>query len=433
MSSPNRTKVLIGSGVLAIVLIAAIAYWPPTFRSEEASGAIGAVKKHHAPQITQKDVILGDEQTRSEQNVLYRDFLTDAAKLQGISASLAAAASRETAASISKNVEEFASELQSRYASRMTAALNAIQLQAKQANNTALQSEAEQMASRLSSSQVSLAAMQQFNKQFANLAAMQSKAAHRISLQDADRELERAFSAMDSKNEVAAQALQIVQLDLNSQTLLSRMSNADEAQYFSKIVMESKALRNVEDQLASQKTASKLSDEAMELVNAAADLESAALRNVQANMSAQIETASALAAMDARLAAKAQSRQSGAMFSRELSNIREAFASRDSEFRARAASVIQAELASMQEYAASRMQYAKLASGERLQASALASTQLQSRQVYSQLANTTELRSRLSEFELNLSNAALASRLSNGAQFAAQCAKLQSQLSSRQQ
>ena len=73
MSTENRNKVLLGFGGLVVVLVVAIALWPPNFRKEDASGAVGAVQKHHAPQITQKDVILGGEKTKHQQKVLYAD------------------------------------------------------------------------------------------------------------------------------------------------------------------------------------------------------------------------------------------------------------------------------------------------------------------------------------------------------------------------
>jgi hypothetical protein len=92
MSADKRKTILIVFAGLAVVLVAVIAVVSPTFRSEDASGAIGAVQKHRAPQITKADVILGDEQTRNEQRVQYVDFLHDAAALQNLSANFSTAA-----------------------------------------------------------------------------------------------------------------------------------------------------------------------------------------------------------------------------------------------------------------------------------------------------------------------------------------------------
>ena len=92
MSAQKRRNILVGFGAVAIVLALAVAYFAPSFNysEEDASGAIGAVRKHRAPQITEADVVLGDEQTKQEQAVLYADFLSEAAALQNISAELEA-------------------------------------------------------------------------------------------------------------------------------------------------------------------------------------------------------------------------------------------------------------------------------------------------------------------------------------------------------
>jgi hypothetical protein len=91
MSADKRKTILIGFAGLAVVLVAVIAIVSPQFRSEDASGAIGAVQKHHAPQIVKADVILGDEQTRNAQRVQYADFLNDAAALRNMSDNFTAA------------------------------------------------------------------------------------------------------------------------------------------------------------------------------------------------------------------------------------------------------------------------------------------------------------------------------------------------------
>ena len=104
MSNTNRNKVLLGFSAVVAVLIVAILLWPSNFRREDASGAIGAVQKHRAPQITPKDVVLGNEAVKHQQKVLYADFLADAGKLRAIGARQDLAAARE-----------FGSELNHRY------------------------------------------------------------------------------------------------------------------------------------------------------------------------------------------------------------------------------------------------------------------------------------------------------------------------------
>lgn len=89
MSAEKRKFILLGFAGLAVVLVAVIAIVSPSFRSEDATGAIGAVQKHRAPQIAKQDVILGNEQVRQQQKVLFADYLNDAATLKAISGSLA--------------------------------------------------------------------------------------------------------------------------------------------------------------------------------------------------------------------------------------------------------------------------------------------------------------------------------------------------------
>src|SRR5712691_9447758 len=90
MSADKRKTILITFAGLAVVLVAVIFIVSPSFKSEDATGAIGAVQKHRAPQIAKADVILGSEQQRHQQNVLYADYLKDAAALQSFAAGVKA-------------------------------------------------------------------------------------------------------------------------------------------------------------------------------------------------------------------------------------------------------------------------------------------------------------------------------------------------------
>lgn len=95
MSAEKRKFILLGFAGLAVVLVAVIAIVSPSFRSEDATGAIGAVQKHRAPQITKQDVILGGEQVRQQQKVLFGGYLNDAATLKAISRDLAGVKSND--------------------------------------------------------------------------------------------------------------------------------------------------------------------------------------------------------------------------------------------------------------------------------------------------------------------------------------------------
>src|SRR5712691_3574125 len=175
MSTENRNKVLLGFGALVAVVIVAIALWPANFRKEDASGAIGAVQKHHAPQITQKDVILGDETVRHQQKVLYADFLADATKLRAM------AASRDYSAAT-----EFANELRARYAAEAGEAL------------ADAEAEIAEMRSILNRKQLSDADIQQFNVKLAHFEEMNAKSMSRAILADADREIELAVKKLET-------------------------------------------------------------------------------------------------------------------------------------------------------------------------------------------------------------------------------------------
>ena len=110
MSAAKRQRMLIGFGAVAVVLVAVIAFVSPNFRSEDARGAIGAVEKHRAPQIAKGDVVLGDETTKQDQQVIFGDYLADAAALQNIAADMASRSD-----SIEARAELAARSLDSRY------------------------------------------------------------------------------------------------------------------------------------------------------------------------------------------------------------------------------------------------------------------------------------------------------------------------------
>src|SRR5437773_12471116 len=112
MSSENRKKVLLGFGALVVILVAAILIWPASFRKEDASGAIGEVQKHRAPQITKTDVVLGNETVKHQQKIRYQDFLADASKLKAIG-------SRPD----QTQLNSFENELETRYLAEFTEAL----------------------------------------------------------------------------------------------------------------------------------------------------------------------------------------------------------------------------------------------------------------------------------------------------------------------
>src|SRR6476469_7740360 len=108
MSADRRKKILMVFGVVAVVLVDVIFVVSPSFKSEDAIGAIGAVQKHRAPQIAQQDVILGNEQTKQNQTQ-YSDFLADATALQSMSANMSTASRAESASRLAARSADVAS------------------------------------------------------------------------------------------------------------------------------------------------------------------------------------------------------------------------------------------------------------------------------------------------------------------------------------
>jgi hypothetical protein len=85
----RRNQFLLGFGGLAVILLIVFNMWYPPVSDDSATGAVGAVKKHRQQQISQQDVLLGDEATRKQEKIAYGDFLYDAVKLENRSAALA--------------------------------------------------------------------------------------------------------------------------------------------------------------------------------------------------------------------------------------------------------------------------------------------------------------------------------------------------------
>src|SRR5438105_11532551 len=201
-SNPNRNKVFLGFGAIVAILIAAIVLWPSNVRKEDASGAIGAVQKHHAPQITQQDVILGGESVKHEQQVLYKDFLADAGKLRSMAASRDVAAARE-----------FAAVLQMR---AMRGAREAADLAAHYADSK-IQANAEELNAMIKANRVlSNEELQAFSRQLGIIAVLIGSRESAFSRMDAAQE-ELAHISM-ANQEMAAKQLADVEQAFNKVT-----------------------------------------------------------------------------------------------------------------------------------------------------------------------------------------------------------------------
>ena len=226
MSTTNRNKVLFGFGALVAVLIVAIVMWPTNVQREDATGAIGAVQKHRAPQITPQDVVLGNEDVKHQQKVLYADFLADAGKLRAIGSSHDLAAA-----------QLFGRELMQRYEAEARKALSRIEA------SNAEQAESKIAAARaiLAKSALSREDIDSLNHQLGMLAAIADQENAMSRIQRAGEELE---SIKLDDQEVAVRKLAEVEGLLNRP--LMSLSSADEGVYLQAIGSEIETVSNVE-------------------------------------------------------------------------------------------------------------------------------------------------------------------------------------------
>jgi hypothetical protein len=361
MSSDNRKKVLLGFGALVVILVAAIALWPPNFRKEDASGAIGEVQKHRAPQIAKNDVVLGNESVKHQQKVLYADFLADGAKLKALS-------QRADAAQLSA----FASELNARYLAEVTEALAEAEAAAR-TTNAKLQGEVAELQGYVRNHrQLNDADMQLINTRLSDVEGQLNMRASRLN--QADEQLgmvanRLASARLDNEYAELAGKLKAVENELNAQNLFST-TLADDVEYLQAVEMES---RVVTARLSDQEMAQKLNVASEELM-------SRAMKNIEENLQLQQAMASKLQHME-EMAARANRSvmnrasmvNSASLLTRNLGAVSAALNRCDAEYRSRLNVAVEAELAA-------------------------------SRQFDSRLAHVSELQHRLADFEQTLAH-----------------------------
>ncbi|MGZ7031213.1 MAG: hypothetical protein ACXVIJ_04510, partial [Thermoanaerobaculia bacterium] len=203
-------------------------------RNEDASGAIGAVQKHHEPQIAQQDVILGDEATRQEQDVLYADFLNDAAKLQDISNDI----NSRQASRASNRLAEQSDALQARYARSAAKFAEAASKIAARANDQKLAADVSELSQKLSA-KLNAADMEAVNAKVAAItAAAGARADSRINF--AAKSLNEAVDALQSRSPVAAAKLNEAADNLDARAAGARLS--DISDYLQAITMEARGI-----------------------------------------------------------------------------------------------------------------------------------------------------------------------------------------------
>ncbi|MBK5258898.1 MAG: hypothetical protein JJE51_04840 [Thermoanaerobaculia bacterium] len=297
MSAQKRKNMLIGFGGLAIALVVVIALVSPNFRSEDARGAIGAVQKHRAPQIAQSDVVLGDEQTKQDQQAQYSDFLTEAAALQNISADLASESQSVDARvqMAAKGLDARSASVQARYQQYAKSALDAMQ---KLGAEDQLGKAAFQDLSARVSASLQASDMDALN---ARLSAMSNQLAaarkESRSLGAIESQLNSfALAARESQSLDAASRIENLQSAIEAENLGARLRVRASA--LDAAAKEAKSLAAASIALQAKSFDAKaLGKMSAELLQQAEQLEARAVKNMESSLAAHAATAESLGRM----------------------------------------------------------------------------------------------------------------------------------------
>lgn len=389
MSMKDRRKALLGFGALAAVLIVAVIItWPPPyFDKTEATGAIGAVEKHREAQISPQDVILGDEATRRQQQLAFGYYLNDAGKLQSIAAEMAAsraAAARATLRDADEQLASFEAEMLSRFVQNVDFAVASIEaliandaeLQARLASEIAdigARAKSPQLASEdiqaLSSRLLGVAEQVDVNPCCWSRTVVASK-----NLANAEQMMAKAHSASKAQFNTDVLVQMAADIDNGSRSLAGvrfvGSDYADVAAYLSNLVLQAKVVANADEQVAAiellqndEQVASRLRQVSEMLASEVIALEQRAIRSAEAYLQNDIQLASRLlnieqmeASVNRSVANRASFLRDQEMqaFNRAVRNFHDALASRSNEFRQRAASHFDVELASFDAYMQAR-------------------------------------------------------------------------------
>ena len=329
MDERKRRNYLIAIGVAVALVGGLLAIWPPPgFRSEDASGAIGAVQKHRAPQINSEDVLLADQSVVNQAKIVFGDSLQDAAKIQGIGASLGSVSLENrgtTLQAAAAMLESHQTDLQQRFELNAREALSAME---------ALMSRGGELnAANLENVQADLAAMQSLaataNLEAKGMVEFSNRLNHAVSeLQSmnllsrnsglaAQQQLEAAMALENRGGNLnsaavleAAEQLGHVADSLNQKEFLNA-SLADRSGHLGAMALESQSLESARADLNAAMSLenavqfnAKLAHAADLLGKAATNLESRAIENLQSRLAAREELGAALKAMDASLASR---------------------------------------------------------------------------------------------------------------------------------
>jgi hypothetical protein len=336
MSTENKKKVLLGFGAFAVVLIAVLAIWrPPAFRSEDASGSIGAVQKHHAPQITPQDVILGNETTKHEQQIRYADFLNDAAKLRSLSAMITANKFDAAAAEIAA----MKAEARSSFVQEAKAAVAAAQALAKESSNRDAESKIGELSAILQNGQLSDADLANFNTK---LEALSQRLAVKSAAERAAAAKSQIDAALAEMRSDPANATAKIDNTAKELKAMNAITLADQVDYLKATEVESKALIRAQAGIMGQPMASALS------ANADA-LEMRAAKAMDSQLNLMIVVSSAVRDIDAKLA-EARGAVASAAGSQVYEKAYQAFAGTKAAINAQVNASVNAELYALNNY-----------------------------------------------------------------------------------
>lgn len=324
MDAQGKRKLFIGVAGGIVVLVGALAIWGPTFPSEDASGAIGAVEKHREQQITDKDVILADQGTVTEAKILFSDYLEDAAALQNIGAELGTmvAFNKLSLEHAVSSLESRQSELQARFTGNMTETINAMQELLASRGESAVGHAAElQAIENALGAKLELNQMEQLNARLGAVAAdLQAKGIlgdRMLQYAKLETDLASAFELASrdaSMNNKAAEMLGAVSAQLNDKSMIDA-SLSSRVDYLAANVSEAQALGRMTDSLNAvmslesrdgAELQNRLGAVISELGKQAASLEAKAADNLQNRLGAHGELAARLEHMQSMLGAHMQ-------------------------------------------------------------------------------------------------------------------------------
>jgi hypothetical protein len=312
MSADKRRKILIGFAGLAVILVVVITYVSPTFRNENASGAIAPVQKHRAPQIAQSDVVLGNEQFKQEQQIVYGDYLTDASELRSISA----LGLKNGLDNAGRRLDAHRAAVQVKYAENMVDAVGIV-------SRLARESGLENVEADAASLQAMLAAKQAYsNEEMEVLNLKLQKAVHELSAADAvanyeqiRQDLGRAASLYEQKS--AYKAEEALEKASSRLAALSTLNLTWRLNHLDALAAENKAIENASSRLS----LANAEEFSATLGKAADDLQAKAMDNMRRFAASNSAFEAALNQMSAtvdKISRLAENRASVEMISRAV-------------------------------------------------------------------------------------------------------------------